>query len=71
VSRQSTPERIEAAHREATRHRLMSSGLLPERVDALMAAWEADAERRGLLEGRRYAGEDGWEWTTAERSRSR
>jgi hypothetical protein len=29
VSRRSTPARIDAAHREATRQRLLSTGLLP------------------------------------------
>ena len=43
--------------------------MLSERADALMAAWEAEAERRGLPDGRRYANETGWNWTAAQRSR--
>jgi hypothetical protein len=38
MSRRSTPERTEAARREATRQRLLGTGMLPERVDAAMAA---------------------------------
>ena len=61
--------RIDAARREATRQRLLSTGMLPERVDALMAASEAEAGRRGLAGGRRYADEIGWEWMVAQRAR--
>jgi len=67
MSRRADPVRIAAAHREATRQRLLSTGMLPERVDALTAAWEVEAASRGLPEARRYAGEDGWEWMTAQR----
>jgi hypothetical protein len=68
MGRRSDPNRIDAARREATRQRLLSTGMLPERVDALMAAWEAEAAaRRELPEGRRYADEIGWEWMTAQR----
>ena len=64
-----TLTRIDAARREATRQRLLSTGMLPDRVDALMAAWEAEADRRGLHDGRRYADEIGWEWMVAQRTR--
>jgi hypothetical protein len=40
---------------------------VPERVDAAMAAWEAEAARRGLHDGRRYADESAWDWIAAER----
>jgi hypothetical protein len=30
---------------------------------------EAEAGRRGLAEGRRYADEIGWEWMVAQRAR--
>ena len=69
MSRRPDPARIDAARREATRRRLLSTGLLPERVDAVMAAWEAEAERRGLDDGRLYADEVGWEWMAVRRLR--
>ena len=69
MPRRADPARIDAARREATRQRLLSTGMLPDRVDALMAAWEAEAGRRGLLEARRYADESGWEWMAAQRAR--
>ena len=69
MSRRPDPARIDAARREATRRRLLSTGLLPERVDAVMAAWEAEAERRGLADGRQYADEVGWEWMAVRRLR--
>ena len=69
MSRRPDPARIDAARREATRRRLLSTGILPERADALMAAWEAEAERRGLSDGRRYADETGWDWMAARQRR--
>ena len=69
MSRRPDPARIDAARREATRRRLLSTGMLPERADALMAAWEAEAERRGLADGGRYADENGWDWIAAQRPR--
>ena len=69
MSRRPDPALIDAARREATRRRLLSTGILPERVDALMAAWEAEAERRGLSEGTRYADETSWDWIADQRPR--
>lgn len=68
MARRPDPTRINAARREATRQRLTSTGMLPDRVDALMAAWEAEAGRRGLPAGQRYADELGWEWMVAQRA---
>jgi len=65
MARRQDPTRIDTARREATGQRLLSTGMLPERVDALMAAWEAEAGRRGLREGQRYADEIAWEWMVA------
>jgi hypothetical protein len=36
MARRADPTRIDAARREATRQRLLSTGMLPDRVDALM-----------------------------------
>ena len=69
MSRRPDPARIDSARREATRRRLLGTGMLPERADALMAAWEAEAERRGLSDGGRYADEIGWDWIAAQRPR--
>jgi hypothetical protein len=41
--------------------------MLPERVDAAMAAWEAEAARRGLPESRRYYEGGAWDWIAAQR----
>jgi hypothetical protein len=41
--------------------------MLPERVDGLMAAWEAEAARRGLPEGRRYYDGGAWDWIETRR----
>jgi hypothetical protein len=69
VSRRPDPSRIDAARREATRRRLLSTGILPDRADALMTAWDAEAECRGLSDGSRYADETGWNWIAAQRAR--
>ena len=69
MARRADPARIETARRQATRQRLLSTGMLPERVDALMAAWVAEADNRGLPDGRRYADAIGWEWMVAQRAR--
>ena len=69
MARRPDPTRIDAARREATRQRLLSTGMLPGRVDALMTAWEVEADRRGLAEGQRYADEVAWEWMVAQRAR--
>jgi hypothetical protein len=41
--------------------------MLPERVDASMAAWELEAARRGLPVDRRYADTQAWDWIAAQR----
>ena len=40
VSRRGDPARIQAAQREGTKQRLISSGLSPERADELLAAFD-------------------------------
>jgi len=63
------PARILAAQREGIRQRLLGTGMLPERVDGLMAAWEAEATRRGLPDGHRYADAVAWDWIVASTRR--
>jgi hypothetical protein len=54
MSRRSTPERIETARRAAALARLISDGELPERAEALLAAWDAQAEIESIPRGRAY-----------------
>jgi hypothetical protein len=64
MSRRSTPERLHAARRAAALARLISDGELPERADAALAAWEAQA----AVDGRERDGgywEAGYRWIQA------
>lgn len=47
MARRSDPRRIADAHRAGTRARLISAGLVPERVDELLAAYDVLPERQG------------------------
>ena len=69
MARRPNLARIDDAHREGTRSRLLGSGMLPERADALIAAWDEEALRRDLPVGDRMDG--AWEWIEAERQRDR
>jgi hypothetical protein len=69
MSRRSTPERIDVAHRAATRNRLIGERVTPETADAWIAAWETQAAHDGVQRGSAYW-EAGWAWI-AERRRSR
>ena len=66
MSRRSTPERLHAARREATRQRLMGEGELPEQAECLIARWELQAARDGLERDGRYW-EGGWARMLAQR----
>ena len=68
MSRRSTPERIDQAHRAATRARLIGERVAPETADAWIAAWEATAAEDGLERGSAYW-EAGWAWIAAQRER--
>lgn len=65
MSRRSTPARLDAARREGTRQRLISAGILPARVDELLAAFEALPE----AQARAWDGEAAYRWVL-ERRRS-
>jgi hypothetical protein len=43
MSRRSTPERLYVARRTATLERLVSAGVLRDRADAALTAWEVKA----------------------------
>jgi hypothetical protein len=46
MSRRADPERIHQARRAATVERLVGEGELRDRVEALVARWEAEADGR-------------------------
>lgn len=66
MSRRSTPERLHAARRAATVARLIGEGVSPDRAEAQVGAWEAEAARRGLAHDGRYW-DAGWEWMASRR----
>jgi hypothetical protein len=66
MSRRSTPERLDAARREATLRRLIGEGELPDRAEAWIGEWEVEAARRGRERDGAYW-EAGWAWI-AERA---
>jgi hypothetical protein len=68
MSRRSTPERLDAAHRAGTQRRLTLEGVSEATADAWIAAWEAQAARDGLQRGAAYW-DAAWTWIAAERTR--
>jgi hypothetical protein len=66
MSRRSTPERIDAARRAATRNRLIGKRMTEETADALIAAWEVKAAEDGLERGSAYW-RAGWAWIAEQR----
>ena len=56
------PARILEAQRAGNRQRLISSGLPPERVDNLLAAFDALPERSG----RSWDSEEAYRWVLAQ-----
>jgi hypothetical protein len=66
MPRRSTPERIDEAWHAATRNRLIGEGMTPERADAWIGAWQAQAARDGLERGSAYW-DAGWAWIAAQR----
>jgi hypothetical protein len=56
------PIRILAAQLEGTRQRLVSTGMPPERVDELLAAFDALPE----CQGRPRDGEEAYRWVLAQ-----
>lgn len=70
MTRPSTPERIYAAGREATKQRLIGDGELRDRAEALLASWEASGEAKAAPDdGRRW--EAAWRWMDERRAKSR
>jgi hypothetical protein len=67
MSRRSTPDRLHQARRAATVARLIGEGELPDRAEAVVAAWEAEADRDGLERDGRYW-DAGWSWMAATRN---
>lgn len=54
LSRRSTPERLEAARRAATRNRLIGERMTPETVDARISAWDGKAAEDGIERSAHY-----------------
>ena len=65
MSRRSTPERIDAARRAATRNRLIGEGETEPTADAWIAAWDAQAAQDGLERGSAYW-QAGWDWVAEQ-----
>jgi len=63
MPRRSTPERIADAEREGTRQRLISTAFPSERLDELVAAFEALPE----VQGRAWDGEPAYRWVIGRR----
>ena len=63
MSRRSTPERLHAARREATKQRLIGEGGTPDQAERLIAQWELQVAQDGLE--RDGTGEAGWAWMLA------
>jgi hypothetical protein len=66
MSRRSTPERIHAARRAATRNRLIGERMNEETADAWIAAWEAKTADDGLEPGSAYW-QAAWDWIAEQR----
>lgn len=66
MARRSTPERIDKARHDATRNRLIASGMTEGTADAWIAAWAVRAAAEGIERGAAYW-DAGWEWIEAER----
>lgn len=66
MSRRPDPQRIDDARHDATRNRLIGSGMAEETADAWIAAWHAQAARDGLERGVGYWAA-GWQWIARQR----
>jgi hypothetical protein len=66
TSSRSTPERLPAARREATRQRIIGEGEPPDQAERLVAQWELQAAQGGLERDGRYW-DAGWAWMLAQR----
>ena len=63
MSRRADPVRIYEAHRAGNLNRLIGEGELPDRAEALIAAWEA--ERLGVSPDNFWDG--AWDWIATQR----
>ena len=70
MPRRADPERIHQARRAAVRNTLAGTGMAIDTAERWCAAWETEAERRGLARDRDYwtLGSD---WIEAERAARR
>jgi hypothetical protein len=70
MARRADPRRIDAAHREATRRRLMGLGISSDRAGEWIARWEGQAASDGLEPGADYW-EAAWAWVSLQLDRPR
>jgi hypothetical protein len=64
MSRRADPEGVYLARRAAILSILTTSGVSAERAEELVAAWEAEAERRGIPRLERTFWEGAAQWTS-------
>jgi hypothetical protein len=67
MARRSTPERLDEARRAGTLTRLIGEGELPERAEALLVAWEAQAASEGRERDGAYW-QAGYRWIAIRRA---
>lgn len=71
MARRSTPRRIHEAKAAATTERLVSAGIGRTEATAWIAAWELEAEARGLPRTDHDYWEAGQTWIAMRRSQDR
>ena len=70
MGRRATPENLSAAHRAALTARLVAEvRILPETAERCVAAWEAEARRRGLDARTPEWWRPAWEWIAEQLGR--
>lgn len=66
MARRADPQRINQAREDATRNRLMQSGMSRERADEWLARWAVQAGQDGLTPDAGYW-DAGWKWIEERR----
>jgi hypothetical protein len=67
MARRRDRERIYQARRAGLVARLVSSGVAPDRADALVEAWEANAAASGLMRDGEAYWDQAWPWLEPRR----
>lgn len=66
MARRTDAQRINRAREDATRNRLMDSGMSRERADVWLARWAVHAQEEGLATDAAYW-DAGWRWIEERR----